>query len=395
MKYTRAIVGELTSALRDHAHLIHVLIGPRQVGKTTAAEQVVEQLGLPAHFAAADLPLPPGPEWIETQWRIAEAKSREVAGPVLLVLDEVQKVPGWSEVVKGLWDTRRRSKISVNLLILGSSALLLQHGLSESMAGRFFLHRCSHWTWPECKAAFGWDLDAWLYYGGYPGGAPFAGNEPLWRRYIADSLIDTVLSRDIFQLHRVAKPALMRNLFGFAVAVPAQIVSYNKMLGQLQEAGNTTTLAHYLQLLSTAFLATGLELFSAGQRRKRGSSPKIVIQNNALINAYSGLPARASAADPAWRGRLVENAVGAHLINQLPAPEWSVTYWRHGDYEVDYIVQRGRDIIALEVKSGRPGRLAGIGAFRQVHKTARALLVGSGGIPLEDFFAHPPEHWLA
>jgi len=395
VNYTRSIVGELTAALRDHPQLIHVLIGPRQVGKTTAAEQVVEQLGMSHHFAAADLPLPPGPEWIETQWRLAEAKSRESAAPVLLVLDEVQKVAGWSEVVKNLWDARRRSKVPVKLLILGSSALLLlQHGLGESLAGRFFLHRCSHWTWAECKAAFGWDLDRWLYYGGYPGGAPFVGNEPLWRRYVADSLIDTVLSRDIFQLQRVAKPALMRNLFGFAVAFPAQIVSFNKMLGQLQEAGNTTTLAHYLELLSTAFLATGLELYSAGQHRKRGSSPKLIIQNNALINAYSGLPAEAIVTDSAWRGRVVENAVGAHLINHLAGPEWSITYWRRGDFEVDYVVQQGRSVFALEVKSGRPGKFAGIDAFRRIYKNAKILLVGSGGIPLEDFFAQPPERWL-
>ncbi|HEX3730570.1 MAG TPA: ATP-binding protein [Opitutaceae bacterium] len=394
MEYVRPIVGETISSLDAHPGFIHVIVGPRQVGKTTGAEQISAALKLPSHFAAADLPLPPGPEWIEAQWYAAEAKARETGRNVLLILDEVQKVRGWSEVVKNLWDGQRRKKTAIRLLVLGSSALLLQEGLSESLAGRFLLHRFGHWGWPECREAFGWNLDRWLYFGGYPGAAALAEDEPLWRRYIADSLVDAVLSRDIFQLQKVNKPALMRNLFGIAATFPAQIVSYNKMLGQLHDAGNTTTLAHYLHLLSTAFLASGLELYSAGHRRRRGSSPKLILWNNALINAYSSQSFQAVATDPAWRGRLAENAVGARLLDGLQGPEWTITYWRDGGYEVDFVVQRGRSVFALEVKSGRLGRMSGLARFREAYPSSKPLVIGAGGVPFEEFFAKPPSVWL-
>jgi uncharacterized protein len=313
---------------------------------------------------------------------------------VLLVLDEVQKVRGWSETVKRLWDEERRISGKVQPIILASSALLVQQGATDSLSGRFFLHRCLHWSWPECQAAFGWDLAKWLYFGGYPGAAALAGNEVAWKRYVADSLVETVLARDVLQMQSVTKPALLRHLFGLAVSLPAQIVSYNKMMGQLQDAGNTTTLARYLRLLETAFLASGLELFSVGQVRKRGSTPKLVLWNNALINAL-GLRSRAQArADGAWWGRLVENAVGAHLLNGLQGPEWSVTYWRDGDHEVDYVVAHGTRVWGIEVKSARSGKLGGLEAFRRRYPAARTWLIGGGGVPLEEFFARPAAEWF-
>lgn len=390
--FKRAVAGEVRDGLVRFPQFVHVLVGPRQVGKTTAAEQVMAELGWPSHLASADAPLPPGPEWVETQWARAQAGAAD--GPRLLVLDEIQKVRGWSEIVKRVWDEGRRRKSPVRVLLLGSSALLLQRGLGESLAGRFVLHRCTHWDWPECRAAFGWSLEDWLFYGGYPGAAAFFGDEERWRRYIADSLVDSVLTRDIFQLQQVAKPALLRHLFGLAVAFPAQIFSYNKMLGQLTDAGNTTTLAHYLELLATAFLVTGLELYSAGQRRKRGSSPKLVAWNNALINAYSGLSCAASRMDAAWRGRLVENAVGARLLNHLRGPEWNVTYWRRGNEEVDYVVQRGRQVWALEVKSGRAAKAPGLAAFSREYPKAGRRQIGDGSIPLEEFFSEPVGQFL-
>jgi uncharacterized protein len=211
---------------------------------------------------------------------------------------------------------------------------------------------------------------------------------------VADSLVEAVLSRDVLQLQTVAKPALLRHLFALATCFPAQVLSYNKMLGQLQDAGNTTTLAHYLALLETAFLVSGLELFSRGQRRKRGSSPKLVLWNQALVNASSPRPFEDARADSAWWGRLVENAVGAHLLNHLPPGEWGVTYWRQGNAEVDYIVERGRALWALEVKSGRGGRISGLAAFRARYPSARALLVGADGIPLEEFLGSDPRRLL-
>jgi len=393
MAFTRAIVDELAVACRRRASLIQVIVGPRQVGKTTAAEQLVERLGWPNVWAAADLPLPPAAEWIETQWQIARTLKPARGQKVLLVLDEIQKVRGWSEVVKRLWDEEKRTRGRVLPILLGSSALLAQRGLTESLAGRFFLHRCPHWSWPECRAAFRWTLEQWIYFGGYPGAAPFVRDETTWKRYVSDSLIETVLARDVLQVQPVTKPALLRHLFSLAATYPAQMLSYNKMLGQLQDAGNTTTLASYVRLLETAYLLSGLELFSKGQVRKRGSSPKLVLWNNALVNALSLHTHKQAMADGGWWGRLIENAVGAHLLNGLQGPDWSVTYWRDGTAEVDFVVAHGPRVWALEVKGGRSGKISGLEAFRKRY-SAKAWLVGPGGLELADFFGRPASHWF-
>lgn len=393
MSYERPLLSTLRTLLSRPTPVIHALIGPRQVGKTTIARQIQETIGFPSIYATADSPVPLDSAWIETHWRRAVAEGTSSGKPVLLILDELQKVRGWSETIKMYWDSRYTGP-DIRVLILGSSALLMQEGLSESLAGRFFLHRCSHWSFAECHGAFGWNLEQWIYFGGYPGAASFVEDETSWKRYITDSLIETVLARDVLQMSKVAKPALLRHLFALAATLPAQSVSYTKMLGQLHDAGNTTTLAHYLKLLESAFLASGLELFSRGVQRKRGSSPKLILWNNALVNALSTRSFADSMADTVWWGRLVENAVGAHLCNSLTSVEYSVTYWREGDNEVDFVITRGRDIWAIEVKSGRSGKAAGLTRFRDRYPEAQTLLVGAQGIPLDEFFAKNVEAWL-
>jgi predicted AAA+ superfamily ATPase len=393
MDYERPLLATLSTELSRPTPVIHVLIGPRQVGKTTIARQIEKSIGIPTLYATADSPVPLDSAWIETQWRRAVADSTKSGGPILLILDEVQKVRGWSETLKLLWDNRSATP-EVRVLILGSSSLLMQEGLTESLAGRFFLHRCNHWGYPECRTAFGWNLEQWIYFGGYPGAAAFTDNESSWKRYITDSLIETVLARDVLQMSKIAKPVLLRHLFALAATLPAQFVSYTKMLGQLHDAGNTTTLAHYLKLLESAFLASGLELFSRGKQRKRGSSPKLVLWNNALVNALSTRTFADALGDPIWWGRLVENAVGAYLCNSLLSVEYEITYWREGNQEVDYVVARGRDIWAIEVKSGRSGKATGLTRFRERYPESKALLVGGQGIPLEAFFSRDPASWL-
>lgn len=391
--FERPLVAAIERRLSRPPPLLQVVVGPRQVGKSTAARAIAARWAGPVHAAAADLPLPPGPEWIEAQWTLAR---RYPARPApLLVLDEVQKVRGWSESVKALWDEDRAAGRSLRVLLLGSSALLLSRGASESLAGRFFLHRCPHWSFDECRRAFGWDLDRFIFFGGYPGAAPLADDEPAWRAYVTDSLIDTVLSRDVLAMQTVAKPALLRHLFGLAAAFPAQILSYNKMLGQLQDAGNTTTLAHYLRLLERAFLVSGLERFSAGRARTRGSSPKLVLWNDALVTAVGLRSFAETRADSALWGRLVENAVGAHLLGRLEDPIYEVTYWRERNQEVDYVVRAGTRVWGLEVKSGRPARLPGLEAFLRSHRKAVPLVIGSGGLPVAEFLASDPRELLA
>lgn len=375
--YERRIVSKLADELARMPSVMHVIVGPRQVGKTTAAQQLAERFPGPVHYAAADQMLPPEGSWIVAHWD----EARRLAGrhPALLVLDEIQKVHRWSEVVKGLWDADRLAGTRLVVLILGSSALLLSHGLAESMAGRFLLHRFSHWSAAECEAAFGLSVEDWILYGGYPGAAPLVSDVDLWRRYVQDALIETVLARDVMGLHTITKPTLLRHLFGLAARHPAQILSYNKMLGQLTEAGNTTTLADYLHLLASAFLLSGLEKYSAGSARKRGSSPKLVFWNSALVTATSLEPPEAWRREPSRWGRLVENAVGAHLLNHLQALPYEVTYWRHRNDEVDYVVRGGERLWAIEVKSGRPDRLRGLEAFSRLYPSARPVILGAGG----------------
>jgi predicted AAA+ superfamily ATPase len=393
MSYLRQLQTTLSATLSLPTPVIHVLIGPRQVGKTTIARQIEQTIGFPAIYATADSPVPLDSAWVETQWRRTVSEATASGTPVLLILDELQKVRGWSETVKLLWDNRAAGP-EIRLLILGSSALLMQEGLTESLAGRFFLHRCTHWSYPECRDAFGWSLEQWIYFGGYPGAASFTGDETTWKRYITDSLIETVLARDVLQMSKVAKPVLLRHLFALAATLPAQCVSYTKMLGQLHDAGNTTTLAHYLKLLESAFLASGLELFSQGVQRKRGSSPKLILWNNALVNALSTRSFHDTIADTIWWGRLVENAVGAHLCNNLNSVQYGVTYWRDGDHEVDFVIARGNDVWAIEVKSGRSGKSSGLNHFRSRYPAAKVLLVGAQGIPLSEFFTRDVTSWL-
>ena len=385
--FERKIVGEILRLASIAPRRLQIVIGPRQVGKTTAARQAAARSECPCHYASADEALPPGPEWIEAQWNAALRLAAHCEAPAWLILDEIQKVRGWSEEVKRLWDADTTEKIQP--LLLGSSALLLQKGLSESLAGRFFLHRCSHWSWPEMRDAFGWDLETWLVFGGYPGAANYIGDPELWMRYISDSLIDTTLSRDILQLETVAKPALLRHLFGLAAHYPSQVLSFNKMLGQLVDAGNTTTLSHYLQLLGQAFLITGLSAYSGGEVRRRASSPKLIVQNNALVTASNPQAFAMKNTDAAWRGRLVENAVGAALLQEYTSSTTNLYYWRDGMLEADFVLADGPQLFGIEVKSGRPDKISGLAAFKKKYPKANPLIIGSSGIPLETFFENP------
>ncbi|MCP4715611.1 MAG: ATP-binding protein [Deltaproteobacteria bacterium] len=391
MDYKRTFVKTILDAISAEHHLLQIIIGPRQVGKTTAALQIQAEWPGPSVYASADAPLPPGPEWIQHHWDVAR---RKPGHGTLLILDETQKVRGWSESIKSLWDEDKRNQNSFSVLLLGSSSLLIQKGLSESLSGRFMLHHCNHWSYAETSDAFGLTFDEWLYFGGYPGAIALKDDNAAWKSYILNSLIETVLNKDIIQMQTIAKPALFRHLFLLATQYPAEILSYNKMLGQLQDAGNTTTLAHYLRLLSSAFLISGLELYKIGDRPKRGSSPKLIIRNNALISALSSKSPGVIIDDPAYRGRLIENAVGAHLLNCFNDIAADVYYWRKGNMEVDYVISTPETTLALEVKSGRMKHARGLETFLNLKKNARPAIIGSTGIPLETFLQSDPKELL-
>jgi predicted AAA+ superfamily ATPase len=388
--YKRQCTQILENSLQELGQsFMQILIGPRQVGKSFAARQIAKQWPGKVVHGIADELNPPSHVWIEEHWRQTRVAAKSQSG-ALLILDEIQKVPNWTEVVKGLWDRDSWEGQHFPVLLLGSSSMLLQKGLTESLAGRFMLHRALHWSWPEMRDAFGVDFEDWLLLGGYPGAMQLKHDPDLWTCFMRDSIIESVLSRDILQLQTVNKPALLRQLFGLACAHPAQMLSYNKMLGQMQDAGNTVTLSHYLRLLGSAFLVSGLEPFTEGGKPARAGSPKLIIWDNSLIHA--ALPQTPQ--EPAWRGRLVENAVGAHLLKHLPFADMQVRYWRKGDHEVDFVLSSGSRLVALEVKSGRARSRQGLNAFVKLWPKARLVVLGEGGLGLKEFFEGNPKDLL-
>jgi predicted AAA+ superfamily ATPase len=395
--FQRPQAAVLARRLAEPRRFVQVVAGPRQVGKSTLVQQVVADLGVPVRYASADEPTLRGAEWVGQQWEAArlEATGRGKAGAVL-VLDEIQKIPGWSEAVKRLWDEDTRARRPLKVVVLGSAPLLVARGLSESLAGRFEMLHLPHWSFAEMRAAFGWSLDQYLFFGGYPGAAPLAAEPARWARYVADSLIETSIARDVLLLARVDKPALLRRLFELACCYSGQVLSYTKMLGQLQDAGNTTTLAHYLELLAGAGMVCGLQKYAGDAARSRGSSPKLQVLNTALLTATSGLTPAEARDDAEFWGRLVESAVGAYLANAAAASECELYYWRERNQEVDFVVKAGRRLVAIEVKSGRaPQAHRGMAAFAAAFKPSRTLLVGGDGIELAEFLSWPAMHWIA
>ena len=356
-------------------------------------QSVMEAQEVPTRFVSADEPTLRGTQWISQQWEAARLEARGSDGAILAI-DEIQKIPGWSETVKRLWDEDTRARRKLKVVLLGSAPLLIAKGLSESLAGRFETLRLPHWSYSEMRDAFGVSLQEYIYYGAYPGAASLIDEPSRWKRYIADSLIETTISRDVLLMTRVDKPALLRRLFDLACRYSGQMLSYTKMLGQLQDAGNSTTLAHYLDLLAAAGMVRGLLKYSGDAARSRGSSPKLQVLNTALMSIASGLSIEEALSDHEYWGRLVESAVGAHLANAESSGDVEVFYWREGNRETDFVLRSGTTTTAIEVKSGRISRsLSGLAAFQEAFKTDRSLLIGGDGITLEKFLGSPVTHF--
>ncbi len=391
--YKREVTKTIRKRLEEKRRFLQVIIGPRQVGKTTAIQQVLAEGKPVSHYAAADLPAPPPTEWISRQWELARMKLKGRA-PAVLVLDEVQKISRWSTEVKRLWDEDTRRERPLHVVLLGSSSLLIQKGLGESLAGRFELIRFPHWSWTECRDGFAWSLDQYIYFGGYPGSASLIREEDRWGQYLRDSLIETAISKDILLLNRVEKPALLRQLFVLACEYGGQILSYQKILGQLTDAGNTTTLAHYQQLLESAFLIQGLSKWSGAAIRRRNSSPKWLPLNTGLVTALSNRPFAEYKKDPVSWGRLVEVTVGAHLVNQGLLHGIDVYYWREGNQEVDFVIRKGNKVMAVEVKSAAKRNASwGLSEFRKRYPSG-TLVVGGSDLGLREFLETPVMQWV-
>jgi uncharacterized protein len=392
--FKRNIYPILFNRLKENRQFIQVVSGPRQVGKTTLVQQVANDLKTPFLYASADEPTLKSHLWIEQQWDLARLEATSGTN-VILILDEIQKIPGWSSTVKQLWDEDTRKQIPVKVVLLGSAPLLVQDGLTESLAGRFEQIHATHWSFDEMHAAFKWNIDTYIFFGGYPGAAKLINDEDRWRHYINDSLIETTISRDILYLNKVNKPALLRRLFELACHYSGQILSYQKMTGQLQDSGNTTTLAHYLDLLSNVGMVTGLSKFAGQVVRQRGSSPKLQVYNTALISAPSQLSFEMARNNPEFWGRLVESAIGAYLINSARIYGIKIFYWRDLGKEVDFVLQWKNKMIAIEVKSTLfREALPGMDVFCEKFNPDKSLVIGSQNLSVETFLKKPVTYWF-
>ena len=389
--YQRTDLKTLVKRTEEPRKFIQVLMGPRQVGKTTLITQVIAQLKIPNYFVSADAVSNSDTVWLTQQWENARLKWKQSeANELIFIVDEIQKIHNWSETIKLFWDEDTRKKLPIKVILLGSSRLLLQRGLTESLAGRFETNYMGHWSFTEMKNAFGWNANQFVWFGGYPGAAELIGNEERWKKYITDSLIETSISKDILMLSRVDKPALMHRLFELGCAYSGQILSYNKILGQLLDAGNTTTLSHYLNLLDTAGLLAGIEKFAADKIRQRASSPKFQVHNTALISAQNYQTFDEITQQPEQWGRMVESAIGAHLVNYSLTNNFRVHYWKHANYEVDFVIEKRGKVIGLEVKSGKLQKAGGMAAFKKEFNPDKLLIIGNSGLPWQEFLEINP-----
>lgn len=386
--YKRAVYQTIKTRIEEPRRFIQVLTGARQTGKTTVVRQVLEDIDVPFEFFSADNVPASNGAWISDCWasvrRIKKSRGLE---SMLMVIDEIQKIPSWSETVKKEWDRDSFDGTDIRLLLLGSSRVMIEKGLSESLAGRFEEIRMSHWSYPEMQDCFGFSMDQYLYFGGYPGAAPLIWDNDRFRQYIQSSIIDATVNKDILMDTVIGKPALLRRTFELGAAYSGEILSLNKMLGSLQDAGNTTTLSGYIQLLSESGLLCGLQKFSMDLSRRRASIPKFQVYNNALKTAYNPFSFEQAVADRKSWGRTFESGIGAYIVNQAFVHRIDVYYWRESDCEVDFILAKNGKIAAIEVKSNAEKSTRGLYRFRELFHPSESFVVGDGGIRAEEFLS--------
>ncbi|MCQ2193624.1 MAG: AAA family ATPase [Paludibacteraceae bacterium] len=384
--YQRKYYHIIKERINEERFAIQVIAGPRQVGKTTVVGQVLDDIEMPFLSETADSVDPNNPEWISSIW----ANARSIMqvrryNEFLIVIDEIQKLNNWSEFVKKEWDSDTRNKINIKVILLGSSRLLIKKSLTESLAGRYELIRMGHWSFDEMRDAFEFDINQYIYYGGYPQGAKYIQNEKRWRGYIKDSIIDPVVSKDIIMTTTIYKPALLKQLFELSCDYSGEILSLTKMLGQLNDAGNVTTLSNYIDLLSDCQAVTKLYKYANDNARKFNSIPKYQVFNTALMSANTGRGFEKEFTDSKRWGRWVESAVGAYLVGNAEEYGYKVYYWREDNYEVDFVLEKKGVLIAIEVKSGRRTTNEGIAIFNKKFSPKMAFVVGSGALSIEEF----------
>lgn len=351
----------LTRNLGQKMPLIQVVVGPRQVGKTSLVKSYLAGRGI---YVSADSPTPLGAAEVTKWWHQALSTPDRI-----LAIDEVQKISGWSEIVKKLWDEKPHT---LRLILTGSAALILEKGLKESLAGRFELIRCHHWSFSEAKELFGLSLRQFIEFGCYPGAMRFFDDRIRWAEYIRDSIVEPAIGRDILLLQPVGNPALLRQVFLAAISRPAQVVSLNKMQGQLLDSAALATIQHYLEMMSHGFLVSLLSKYSAEKIRLKKSSQKIIINDAGLMRAF-WRPVE-STITPDLFGRYFENAIGACLLQR----GWELYYWQDRTWEVDFVALApdGKKY-AIEVKSAaaKEDEFLGLKRFCQKNPDFKPILI--------------------
>lgn len=384
--YKRSIYDTIIKRLNEQRMFIQVVMGPRQIGKSTVVRQVLDDLKKPYLFFTADTIPSTSPTWISQCWASARLQMRTMQQEeLILVIDEIQKLKNWSEYVKKEWDADSLDRLNLKVVLLGSSRVLLEKGLAESLMGRYEEIRMSHWSYREMQEAFGMSLEQYIYYGGYPGAAPLINDEERWANYVNGAIIDATINKDILMDSPISKPALLRQTFELSVAYSGKILSLTKMLGALQDAGNTVTLAGYLNLLGDSGLVTGLQKFSMDVARKRASIPKYQVFNNALLSVQSGLTFQEAVSDSKQWGQIFESAIGAYIVSEAFVHRFEVYYWRDGNDEVDFILKKNKKIVALEVKSNGESQTTGMERFCKLFHPTASFIVGENGIKPEVF----------
>lgn len=390
MNYERPILKELNIRLKEPHRKIQILSGARQVGKTTLIKQALNKISSPHIYKIAESGFTT--TWLDQQWALARALEKQSTEPIVLVIDEIQKIQNWSERIKRLWDEDTYNNARIQVVLLGSSSLLLHKGLNESMAGRYELLHIPHWSFSECRDAFDLSLEEYCYFGAYPGALVYKNDEKRFLSYMEESIVEPVVSRDILSQFIIHKPALLKQLFKLGSTYSGQILSFNKMLGQLHDAGNATTLSHYLSLLDQANVIKGLNKYSPNIIKQRQSSPKLQVYNNAFLTASSQIGFREWKQSPKLKGRWVESMIGAHLSQD---PRVNTYYWRENNEEVDFVVEKNGKVFSLEVKSAKKKNTTkGQEIFANKFAPDATLLIGEDGIPVEFFLTSPIETFL-
>lgn len=386
--YKRSEYQTIKNRIEEPRKFIQVVMGARQIGKSTVVKQVLKDSEVPYQFFSADNVPATGSAWISNCWAaVRSLKENKGLDRIILVIDEIQKITNWSEVVKKEWDDDTFHDRDIKVLLLGSSRVLLERGLSESLAGRFEEIRMSHWSYPEMKESFGFSLDQYLFYGGYPGAASLIGDEDRFQQYIQSSIIEATINKDILMDTPISKPALLRQTFELGAAYSGEQLSLTKMLGSLQDAGNTATLAGYINLLGESGMLCGLQKFGIDLARRKASIPKLQVYNNALKTVYSPLSFEQAILDRKAWGRIFESGIGAYLVSQAFIHHFEVFYWRERNDEVDFILRKKGSVVAIEVKSNAEKRTEGLDKFRQLFNPTASFIVGDGGIGAEDFLS--------